>query len=361
MTNFTTSNYEYITKSQSQYIESNILEKASIIQDNLLNFKTIFENGEWARGELERIARELESVARSFIDQQGLNETYNLRNSTIAEVWGNRIDFSNKARNSRGQFYAGHIEYGHYGRDGKFVPAYPFMRPALFAVSKASQGDFANILAELAAGAFRADGTGYQGLNNIRFGKALGKAHSYSLPSNITLNRMKTPDGSHSKRFIDEILHDKFRNSLSVRRNRFDKRTSQRKEAEGWTSKKGPYSGRSYQKRRERNNYQYGKKSRPTVIQRKIREVRDKHKILTIGELMYQDKIDAKKSNALKKERRQKLLEEKGRRQSTPKKSYKGVSSTKGKKKGVRTNYMLKDDQKLLDSIRSYGKKNKRE
>lgn len=357
MTNFTTSNYEYITKSQSQYIESNILEKASIIQDNLLNFKTIFENGEWARGELERIARELESVAKSFIDQQGLNETYNLRNSTIAEVWGNRIDFSNKARNSRGQFYAGHIEYGHYGRDGKFVPAYPFMRPALFAVSKASQGDFANILAELAAGAFRADGTGYQGLNNIKFGKALGKAHSYSLPSNMTLNRMKTPSGSHSKRFIDEILHDKFRNSLSIRRNRFDKRTSQRKEAEGWTSKKGPHSGRNYRKRREANIYKYGRKSRPTVIQ--TRRIKNGQKILTIQGFMLQDRIDARRVNTIKKQQTLRKLEEKGRRQSTSKKSYEGYSSTKGKKKGVRTGYMLKDDQKLLDSIRSYGKKNR--
>lgn len=58
--------------------------------------------------------------------------------------------FFNNATNERGQYYAGHIEYGHYARDKKtFVEARPFMRPALYAVSKASTGNFAETLSSL--------------------------------------------------------------------------------------------------------------------------------------------------------------------------------------------------------------------
>ena len=323
MANFTTSNYEYITNSQASIIESDILEKLSIIQDNLLNFKTVFEGGDWARGELERIARELESVSKSFLDQQGINETYTLRNGIHAEVWGNKIDFYNNARNSRGQFYAGHIEYGHYNRNGTFTPAFPFMRPALFAVSKASQGEFSNILAELAQATFQTNGIGYQGLQNIRFGKELGKAHSYSLPSNITLNRMKTSSGSRSNRFIDEIFHDKFREGFSVRRNRFDKQTSKRKESEGWNSSKNGFSsGRNTLKQKQ---YFVNRKYQRKIVQHrnKIAEYK-KEEIRTRNLNEYeknQQQINKKLNNILKEKKQEQANEGKKQKTSVSKKN----------------------------------------
>ena len=181
----------------------------------------LFENMEWTRGELERIARELESMGKYFIQQEGLEETRALLNGTKAEVSGNKVNFFNDARNSRGQFYAGHHEYGFYARNGRFVEARPFMRPALFAVSKASQGDFANILAELAMGVFNQRG-GYQGLSNLQFGKSLGSAHSFSKKTNIIRNKV-------GNNYHADYLDKQRRVPFSIRRGRNDDKTMKKR------------------------------------------------------------------------------------------------------------------------------------
>lgn len=185
MVNTITTNYEYIR------VEDTIQETVSLIQDNLLDFNIHFQDMSWARGELQIIAKELEDTARYFGEQQGLHRTGNLLSNVSAAAWGNTIYFENKARNSRGQFYAGHIEYGHYARDGKtFVEARPFMRPALYAVARASKGELGSILAQILLGTFNRNGQGYQGLSNINFGHKLGSTQDYRNIRGRVVNQM---------------------------------------------------------------------------------------------------------------------------------------------------------------------------
>lgn len=247
------SNYEYITKSQARFIESNIPEKLTIIQDNLLDFKMLFENMEWTRGELERIARELESMGRYFIQQESLEETGALLRGTKAEVSGNKVNFFNDARNSRGQFYAGHHEYGFYARNGRFIEARPFMRPALFAVSKASQGDFANILAELAMGVFNKKG-GYQGLNSLQFGKELGSAHSFSKKTNIIRNKV-------GNNYHADYLDKQRRVPFSIRRGRNDNKTMKKRKDVGLNERR-----RNSNKARDINKIMRLRGSKPRLV-----------------------------------------------------------------------------------------------
>lgn len=126
---------------------------------NVLNLQAQFSSMDWAREELYIIAKELEQTGKLFAEKQGLgmstpvesingkkfsivnyHKTGNLINSIHAKVNKNGINFFNNARNPRGQFYAGHIEYGFHDRGGKPVPARPFMRPAFYAVAEASRG-----------------------------------------------------------------------------------------------------------------------------------------------------------------------------------------------------------------------------
>ena len=133
---------------------------------NVLNLEVAFQSMEWADDELKIIAKELENTAKVFAERQGLGMSYavesingtkfsilnykktgNLINSIHAIPEGNgKINFFNNAKNSRNQFYAGHIEYGYHSRAGRFIPARPFMRPALRAVAEASKGSLSGVL-----------------------------------------------------------------------------------------------------------------------------------------------------------------------------------------------------------------------
>lgn len=233
-----TSDYEYITNSQRKIIESNIPDTIKVIQDNLLNFEMDFCRGEWYDNELKVIAKELESMARYFLEQHKMGgEIYK---SVHAEPSSGGIKFYNDARNPRGQFYAGHIEYGHKGRNGKFVQAFPFMRPALYAVSKASQGSFANILGDLASGVFRNNGKGYQGISNLNFGhdfrkniKNLNAANNSQASKQHHFTRRGLIEKSkiNQKTFMYDILGDsQFRDPFSIRRGRNDKISQRHRE-----------------------------------------------------------------------------------------------------------------------------------
>jgi len=222
------SNYQYVTNAQKSIIESNIPETIAVIQDNLLDFQLNFSSGQWIHNELKIISKELVDMAHYFIEQQDLIENGDLYRGVHAEPSGNGIKFYNDARNSRGQFYAGHIEYGHKARDGKFIPAFPFMRPALYAVSQASQGSFANILADLASGVFRENGKGYQGINNLNFGhyfskniKNLGNSKNPQVGRNHQYTRKGLSQKSkmNPKTYMSEILSEsQFQRPFSIQR-----------------------------------------------------------------------------------------------------------------------------------------------
>lgn len=148
-------------------------ELQNIMQANLLSMEAMFQTADFMSSELDLIGQEFVNTAKKFAQQQGLGggtsllawgsspknkfgtttgpkslngtvagrgPTGNLISSIHYSLQNNNITFYNDARNSRGQFYAGHIEYGFHDRGGNMVPARPFMRPALYAVADASKG-----------------------------------------------------------------------------------------------------------------------------------------------------------------------------------------------------------------------------
>ena len=137
------------------------------VMGNVLNLQAQFQNMEWAKSDLDLIAKELVNTAKLFAVQQGLGaasfvydtsvngnpvqirqkrrNTGTLINSIHADVSGRTINFFNNANLGRG-FYAGHIEYGFHDRGGNPVAARPFMRPAFQAVARASRGQIAGTL-----------------------------------------------------------------------------------------------------------------------------------------------------------------------------------------------------------------------
>lgn len=138
------------------------------VQGNVLNLQAQFGGMGWLREELYIIAKELENTGKMFAERQGLRETGTLIDSTHAVVDDNQhINFFNNANLGRG-FYAGHIEYGHHTRNGEFVPARPFMRPALYAVAEASRGKLQGALSRYLNQVVY----GRMSLNTLEFGRA---------------------------------------------------------------------------------------------------------------------------------------------------------------------------------------------
>lgn len=160
------------------------------LQGNVLDLQAQFQSGTWTREELHIIAKELEQTGKLFAERQGLGMSYavesingaqfsivnyhktgTLINSIHAVVDGNyKINFFNDARNSRGQYYAGHIEYGFHDRSGKFIPARPFMRPALYAVSESSKGNILTAMGRL-TNQVLFSGLGAGSFSNFSFGR----------------------------------------------------------------------------------------------------------------------------------------------------------------------------------------------
>lgn len=154
----------------------NLQEIQETLTNNIFHMRAIFESGDFLPSELELIGAEFVSTAKKFAEAQGLGgggtsllawgsapknkfgtttgpatlngivpakgPTGNLINHIKYQIVGGNKDivFYNDAQNSRGQYYAGHIEFGFHDRGGGLVPARPFMRPALYAVADASRG-----------------------------------------------------------------------------------------------------------------------------------------------------------------------------------------------------------------------------
>lgn len=143
------------------------------VQGNVLNLQAQFGGMGWAREELYIISKELENTGKMFAEKQGLRKTGTLIDSTHAVVDDNHhINFFNNANLGNG-FYAGHIEYGHHTRNGEFVPARPFMRPALYAVAEASKGKLAGALSRYLNQVVY----GRMSLNTLEFGRAQSNEH----------------------------------------------------------------------------------------------------------------------------------------------------------------------------------------
>ena len=146
------------------------------LERNIVNFQAFFQNGLETGAiiseDLDLIAKEMENTAKRFAVAQGLGPggggtslvvygkdgTTSFIPSKISGPTGNlyyhikavreneKITLKNDAKNFRGQYYAGHIEFGFRARNGKMIPARPFMRPALYAVADASKGQISGTL-----------------------------------------------------------------------------------------------------------------------------------------------------------------------------------------------------------------------
>lgn len=123
-----TSNYEYVLRQ---------------VTGNVMNLEALFQSGAWTRQELEKISAELVEAAHTFAAAQGLGGTRLDLATTAKPTDNNTVDFRNDAMDDKGRYYGGHVEYGHRDRGGGFVPARPFMRPAMYAVADATMGNLA--------------------------------------------------------------------------------------------------------------------------------------------------------------------------------------------------------------------------
>lgn len=168
------------TTSSFQYrLESNIGEILGTLEENILDFETVFSSGDFTQKELNEISNNLKTTARYFGEQQGLDrDKYGFPTEILdhikTDIQDNSIRFYNDVHDEYGRYYAGFVEYGHYSKNRKsFVIARPFMRPALYAVSKASSEEIGFILKDLLLDIFRDDGKGYQGIHKLKFGTGL--------------------------------------------------------------------------------------------------------------------------------------------------------------------------------------------
>lgn len=198
-----TSDYEYVL---------------DYMRANLLKFQADFSGGGWTRQELDIISHELENTAKFFAEEQGLNNTSipevsvngtnieiqtgitgNLYNSIKSRIHGESVILSANAKNSRNQYYAGHIEYGFHDRGGNFVEARPFLRPALYAVSESSKGRIIYTMRELLQSLW-VEG-GYMGYSNITsFGRL--RRPSGGLRTFYNQPRYGSKSGHHTTSFF---------------------------------------------------------------------------------------------------------------------------------------------------------------
>lgn len=123
----------------SDYEYANIRAKALAYQMTFINSKPVVE-------ELENAAEKMEAVAKGIAS--GFSRTGNLRDNIHARVVPNTrnqqtIILESLAQNVKStgkgssyRYYGGHVEYGHRARDGTFVQAKPYMRPAMEMVSQ---------------------------------------------------------------------------------------------------------------------------------------------------------------------------------------------------------------------------------
>lgn len=181
------SDFQYTTAEHKAGLSEDDFTKA--LQDELLEYQLFFEQGKWLDSEIDIIAKELVETGKMFARNQGFGDslkigtrstgtlrimgTGNLVNSIKANPvsikGGKSIEFYNDAVNERGQHYAGHLEYGFHDRGGNFIPARPFMRPALYAVAEGSKANFSNIMEGLLSNLWT--GKGFQGISTLTMGR----------------------------------------------------------------------------------------------------------------------------------------------------------------------------------------------
>lgn len=230
-------------------------------EDNILDYQAYFQNMEWTKEELRNISEQLVKTGRVFAEQQGFTRggtslvlfpshknkfgtvvnddietvigagpTGNLYSHIKSEVNGNKVHFYNDATNSRGQPYAGHMEYGFHDRGGNLVPARPFMRPAFYAVAEGSKGNFRSIMKNLLDNIWTAQG--FRGISSLTFGRSAGSQSIFwKNPSQFSskvgsMSRMRQISGRDFRQRMTTSRFNERKTGFNIKRNQRDWRTS---------------------------------------------------------------------------------------------------------------------------------------
>lgn len=197
---------------------------------NLLKFQLDFSQGGWAKEEIKIISHELKNTAKYFAEEQGLApgmpgskkmweedefhvNSGTLYNSIDSKVDGFDVKLTANAQNSRGQYYAGHIEYGFHDRGDNLVPARPFLRPALYAVSEATKGHLGNVMKNLINSMWQPGG--YQGYQNITFNRLIPNRNKGWSLLNQPLNGKKS--GLMVRNRLSQLRTDRVNNRTKFR------------------------------------------------------------------------------------------------------------------------------------------------
>lgn len=235
------------------------------LKEELLMYQMSFQQGDWLDSEIQHICDELIQTGQMFAKNQGFGEGLSIgtRNSgrkyikrtgallggfranpITAKGGGRAIDFRNVAQNERGEYYAGHLEYGFHDRGGNFIPARPFMRPAMYAVAEGSKGNFNNILKGMLQQLWT--GKGFHGVSDLTFGRKA--AHR-----NTNFWGKKSFSGQLSKKStLKDLRGDKHRKWMSTMR----KSTPRKKAGYKLTANR-----KEFQRLRNRGLFSYSPKS----------------------------------------------------------------------------------------------------
>ena len=214
-------------------LNSNTTFVLGATQGRLLQLTGLFHSGSFISSmmddQLEQIRYDLETTAKMFAEQQGLApgapgwatyaygepiiNTGTLYNGIKAVRQGQRIHLRSEARDKWGHYYGGHVEFGHQN-----VPARPHLRPALYAVSQASQGKLRSALHNLLTGAFTGNmqmafGTG-GGLSASYYNSEKGSVAKY-MTKGTRKQQMKYHFGSTTRGRGGSRKLSKFRQSFS--------------------------------------------------------------------------------------------------------------------------------------------------
>lgn len=259
------------------------------VEQNILSYQAYFQEMEWTKEELENISHRLVETGRVFAEQQGFGpgvhgpayslidvwNTGNLYYHIKSEVNDKKIRFYNDAKNSRGQPYAGHLEYGFHDRGGNLVPARPFMRPAFYAVAEGSKGNFRGIMKGLLDNIWSAQG--FRGISSLSFGRSMGSQSIFwKNPSQFAgkvsgMSRMREISGRNFRqRMTTSRIKGERKVGFSIRNNQrdfhrtripaYDSRGTRIRGNDKW----GRSSNRSWKKERDirQRNLKEGRKVR---------------------------------------------------------------------------------------------------
>lgn len=223
----------------SDYEYANIRAKALAYQMTFINSKPVVE-------ELENAAEKMEAVAKGIAS--GFSKTGNLRDNIHARVVPNTrnqqtIILESLAQNVKAtgkgssyRYYGGHVEYGHRARDGSFVQAKPYMRPAMEMVSQSVN------LADAMATAFNGFMSESLLMSNILSFSSGGRYGMFTPMNKTYANQVarlgKQTTGSWSKRGQSSVLskgYERMRSQYSIPKSGGYKGTN------SWFSKSGSF------------------------------------------------------------------------------------------------------------------------